>query len=134
MFGWAAVAVVEVADRPRVLLCVWLSRLVSTCSLGASSAEGRLTCAASGPCEAKSLTVKPGGEAITPMWCECECCGLQCNAGQLVLEDYSDRRAQNVRAEISMGSGAMSTTILSRKMVSSDLRSTSIVGVYSTGP
>jgi hypothetical protein len=22
MFGWAAVAVVEVADRPRVLLCV----------------------------------------------------------------------------------------------------------------
>lgn len=95
-----------------------------------SSAEGRLTCTVSGPCEAKSLTVEPGGEAITPMWCECECCGSQCNAGKLVLEDY--RRAQNVRAEISMGSGA--STILSRKIVLSDLRCTSIVGVYSTGP
>jgi hypothetical protein len=95
-----------------------------------SSAEGRLTCTGSGPCEAKSLTVEPGGEAITPMWCECECCGSQCNAGKLVLEDY--RRAQDVRAEISMGSGA--STILSRKMVLSDLRCPSIVGVYSKSP
>lgn len=66
MLGWAAVAVVEVADRPRLLLCGCSSRCVFRCSLGAVPAEGRRSWADAGePGEAKSWILEPGGEAIT---------------------------------------------------------------------